>query len=173
MPAYADLPLRRRGRLCYGRYLNGTKVQIKHQRISFGAKGGARQNMQDVCLILGTTGVGKSRLAVSLAQALAKFPKLPTRSAEVINSDAMQVYKALPVLTAKVSEAERDGIPHRLMSFLDPIKDEYVVLDFVKDAKANVRRSNVSLALLFCVLCLRLRIRLGRLPTFTSSTSCL
>lgn len=57
----------------------------------------------------------------------------------------MQVYKALPLLTAKVSEAEKQGVPHRLMSFLDPLKDEYVVLDFVKDA-----RENVSLADALC-----------------------
>lgn len=93
---------------------------------------------REVVCILGTTGVGKSRLAVKLAQAAEQKLKR-SGGAEVINSDAMQVYKALPILTAKVTEPEMQGVPHRLMSFLDPLKDEYVVLDFVKDAKSSVR----------------------------------
>lgn len=88
---------------------------------------------KDVVVILGTTGVGKSNLAISLAHALGGATR-----AEIINTDAMQVYKALPILTAKVTEEEKKGIPHRIMSFLDPIADEYQVLDFKRDAMSQV-----------------------------------
>ena len=88
----------------------------------------ARMTKKDVIVILGTTGVGKSALAISLARTL---------KSECINTDAMQVYKALPVLTAKVTSEEMQGVRHRLLSFLDP-KEEYQVLDFKRDAIREV-----------------------------------
>ncbi|KAI8813320.1 tRNA isopentenyltransferase [Cladochytrium replicatum] len=77
-----------------------------------------------IVLVLGTTGVGKSKLAIRLAQAL---------NGEIINADAMQVYRGFDVVTNKVTLAERMGIPHHLMDFVDP-KGEYSVRQFLSDA---------------------------------------
>ena len=87
---------------------------------------------QDLIVILGTTGVGKSLLAINLARSLA------SKRAEIINTDSMQIYKALPVLTAKVTGEEMRGVPHRLMSYLEPMAHEYTVLDFKRDAEEEV-----------------------------------
>lgn len=124
--------------------------------------------MQELVCILGTTGVGKSRLAVRLGEYCAQhFGK----HAEVLNSDAMQVYKALPILTAKVSEPEMRGVPHRMMSFLDPLKDEYVVLDFVKDAKRNVGWRKLKHCCSFKKLLKMFKLNCRRLQTFIDRIS--
>ncbi|MEM7570627.1 MAG: tRNA (adenosine(37)-N6)-dimethylallyltransferase MiaA [Pseudomonadota bacterium] len=60
---------------------------------------------QPLVVIAGATATGKSALALELAQ------KAP---AVIINADSMQVYDALPILTAQPSEAERRLCPHRL-----------------------------------------------------------
>ena len=64
-----------------------------------------------IIVVVGTTGVGKTKLGVDLAHHF---------SGEVINADVMQMYKGLQVATAKVTEEERQGVPHHLMSFLEP-----------------------------------------------------
>lgn len=66
-------------------------------------------------VIMGATGTGKSRLAVDLA---ARFP------AEVINADKIQLYRGLDVTTNKITPAERRGVPHHLLGFLDPAAGE-------------------------------------------------
>ena len=56
--------------------------------------------------VVGATATGKSDLAVSLARAL---------GGEVINADSMQLYRGMDIGTAKLSMAERQGIPHHLL----------------------------------------------------------
>jgi tRNA dimethylallyltransferase len=60
-------------------------------------------------LIAGPTGSGKSRLALALARELE-----PLGGATIINSDSMQVYQDLRILTARPSEDEEKMAPHRL-----------------------------------------------------------
>ncbi|RUP49113.1 Trit1 protein [Jimgerdemannia flammicorona] len=74
--------------------------------------------------IVGTTGVGKSQLGVELSKAL---------NGEVINADSMQVYQELDIITNKITETEREGVPHHLMDFLLP-HQEYKVTEFEIDA---------------------------------------
>lgn len=62
-------------------------------------------------VVLGTTGVGKTRLGVELARRL---------NGEVVNADVMQMYRGLDIATAKVTAEETQGVPHHLMSFLEP-----------------------------------------------------
>src|SRR5215831_18236008 len=56
--------------------------------------------------VVGATATGKSDLAVTLARAL---------DGEVVNADSMQLYRGMDIGTAKLSIAERGGIPHRLL----------------------------------------------------------
>jgi tRNA A37 N6-isopentenylltransferase MiaA len=58
----------------------------------------------------GTTGVGKSQLSIELAQAL---------HGQVINADAMQMFRGADVLTNKVSTDEMQGVKHHLLGVLD------------------------------------------------------
>lgn len=87
--------------------------------------------LKPLIAICGTTGVGKSRLAVELALAL-------SRGGKVINADAMQVYQGLDILTNKIPVNEQYGIEHALMSFKRP-GEQYVVGDWVRDAVQEVR----------------------------------
>ncbi|ORY48173.1 tRNA isopentenyltransferase, partial [Rhizoclosmatium globosum] len=79
-----------------------------------------------VVAVVGTTGVGKSNLAIEIALAL---------DGEVVNADSMQVYKGLDVITNKVTLEERNLAVHHLLDFIDPIEeDDYSVLKFERDA---------------------------------------
>eukprot|EP01138_Halocafeteria_seosinensis_P015385 gb/GECG01015702.1/.p1 GENE.gb/GECG01015702.1/~~gb/GECG01015702.1/.p1 ORF type:complete len:631 (+),score=52.04 gb/GECG01015702.1/:1-1893(+) len=64
-----------------------------------------------VVFIVGTTGTGKSKLAIDLAQ---RF------NGEIINADVIQMYKGLKIASAKVTKEETQGVPHHLFSFLEP-----------------------------------------------------
>lgn len=60
--------------------------------------------------VVGATATGKSGLAVDLAREL---------DGEVINADSMQLYRGMDIGTAKLSQAERGGIPHHLLDIWD------------------------------------------------------
>ncbi|EXJ72458.1 uncharacterized protein A1O5_04962 [Cladophialophora psammophila CBS 110553] len=76
-------------------------------------------------MIIGATGTGKSKLAVELAT---RF------NGEVINCDAMQMYKGLPIITNKIPENERNGIPHHLLDFIGLKEKLWTVQHFVKES---------------------------------------
>jgi tRNA dimethylallyltransferase len=63
-----------------------------------------------VITVVGPTAAGKSALSVSLAQAL---------GGEVVNADSMQLYRGMDIGTAKLTVAERDGVPHHLLDIWD------------------------------------------------------
>ncbi|GAB2839838.1 tRNA (adenosine(37)-N6)-dimethylallyltransferase MiaA [Microbacterium insulae] len=65
--------------------------------------------------IVGATGTGKTALSLDLAHALGEHGI----AAEVVNADAMQLYRGMDVGTAKLPEAERRGIPHHLFDVLE------------------------------------------------------
>ena len=83
--------------------------------------------------VVGATGTGKSALSLDLAQALAARG-VP---AEVVNADAMQLYRGMDIGTAKLAPAERRGIPHHLLDVLDP-RDEASVARYQADARAVI-----------------------------------
>lgn len=85
--------------------------------------------------IVGATGTGKSDLALDLAEALAARG----RRAEVVNADAMQLYRGMDIGTAKLPESERRGIPHHLLDVLEPTEDASVAA-YQRDARATVER---------------------------------
>jgi tRNA dimethylallyltransferase len=63
-----------------------------------------------IVAVVGATASGKSELALDLAQAL---------GGEIVNADAMAVYRGMDIGTAKLSESERRGIPHHLLDVWD------------------------------------------------------
>lgn len=65
--------------------------------------------------IVGATGTGKSELALDLAEAL----RAGGNPAEVVNADAMQLYRGMDIGTAKLAVTERRGIPHHLFDVRD------------------------------------------------------
>ena len=60
--------------------------------------------------VVGPTAAGKSELGIALAQAL---------GGEVVNADPMQLYRGMDVGTAKLTPAERHGVPHHLLDVWD------------------------------------------------------
>jgi tRNA dimethylallyltransferase len=64
--------------------------------------------------IVGPTGTGKSDLALAVADALGG-----DIAVEVVNADAMQLYRGMDIGTAKLTLAERRGIPHHQLDVLD------------------------------------------------------
>jgi tRNA dimethylallyltransferase len=89
--------------------------------------------MTRLVAIVGATGTGKSALSLDLAEALASRG---TR-AEIVNADAMQLYRGMDVGTAKLPVGERRGIPHHLLDVLDP-REEASVADYQRDARAAI-----------------------------------
>ena len=81
--------------------------------------------MKTVIVIVGPTGVGKTKLSIELAK---KF------NGEIINADSTQVYKGLDIATAKVTDEEKEGIIHHLIDIKD-ITEDYTVYDYQKDAR--------------------------------------
>lgn len=73
-------------------------------------------------VIVGATGTGKSALALEVAEAL----RVQGGAAEIVNADAMQLYRGMDIGTAKVAQDERHGIPHHLLDVLDPSEDASV-----------------------------------------------
>lgn len=70
----------------------------------------ADRDRPPVVAVVGATATGKSALAIALAHAL---------DGEVVNGDALQFYRGMDVGTAKVTAAEREGVPHHLLDVLD------------------------------------------------------
>ena len=78
-----------------------------------------------IIVIAGPTGVGKTKLSVSLAKLL---------NGEIINADSTQVYKELDIGTAKIKEEEKEGIPHHLFDIKN-VEDMYTIYDYQKDCR--------------------------------------
>ena len=78
-----------------------------------------------IICVTGPTAVGKTALSIALAH---KYDAI------IINCDAMQVYKGLDIGTAKVTEEEKENVPHYLLDFV-PVDTNYTVFDYQKDAR--------------------------------------
>lgn len=91
--------------------------------------------MSRVIVITGPTAVGKTKLSIELAKKL---------NGEIINADAMQVYKGLNIGTAKVTEKEKENIPHHLFDIKE-VEEEYSIYNYQKDCRKvidNILRRN-------------------------------
>lgn len=72
--------------------------------------------------VVGATGTGKSELSLDLAEAFATRGE----AAEIVNADAMQLYRGMDIGTAKLPVHERRGIPHHLLDVLEVSEDAAV-----------------------------------------------
>lgn len=81
--------------------------------------------MKKVIVICGPTAVGKTKMSVELAKRL---------DGEIINADSTQVFKMMDIGTAKVTEEEKENIPHHLFDIKEPNED-YTVYDYQKDCR--------------------------------------
>jgi len=83
--------------------------------------------------VVGATGTGKTDLSLRLAEALIARG----RGAEIVNADAMQLYRGMDIGTAKLPAAERHGIPHHLFDVLE-VTDEAAVAWYQGRARAAI-----------------------------------
>jgi tRNA dimethylallyltransferase len=81
-----------------------------------------------VVAVVGPTAAGKSDLAVALSKHL---------DGEVVNADAMQVYRGMDIGTAKISPTERAGVPHHLLDILD-VTETATVAEFQQLARTAI-----------------------------------
>ena len=84
--------------------------------------------------VVGATGTGKTGLSLDLAEALAAHG----RPAEIVNADAMQLYRGMDIGTAKIPVDERRGIPHHLFDAL-AVTDDAAVAWYQDAARAAIR----------------------------------
>jgi tRNA dimethylallyltransferase len=82
--------------------------------------------------IVGPTGTGKSALALEVAARLGG-----EAGVEIVNADAMQLYRGMDIGTAKLSAAERRGIPHHQLDVLD-VTQTATVARYQEAAAADV-----------------------------------
>jgi tRNA dimethylallyltransferase len=86
-----------------------------------------------VVAIFGPTGVGKTGVAIHLAQLLREGGEDPV----AINCDALQVYEGLEVLTGAANAAEQEVLEHRLLSFV-PISSDFSIGDYMPLAHEEI-----------------------------------
>ena len=97
----------------------------------------SRTPTHPVVAVVGATATGKSDLALDLAERLAA----DGHHAEIVNADAMQLYRGMDIGTAKVPPADRRGIPHHLLDVLDVAEEASVAAyqRHAREATADVR----------------------------------
>ena len=84
--------------------------------------------MTKVVFILGPTGVGKTKMSISLAK---KF------DGEIVSADSVQVFKGLNIGSAKITKNEMQGVKHYAIDILEP-DEEFSVFDFVQYTKQKI-----------------------------------
>lgn len=85
--------------------------------------------MNKVIVITGPTAVGKTKLSIELAKRY---------NGEIINADAVQVYKGLDIGSAKVTEEEKEDIPHHLFDIKE-VNEEYTIYHYQKDCRKLIK----------------------------------
>ncbi|OGW16396.1 MAG: tRNA (adenosine(37)-N6)-dimethylallyltransferase MiaA, partial [Nitrospinae bacterium RIFCSPLOWO2_12_FULL_45_22] len=85
-----------------------------------------------IIFLVGPTSVGKTALAISLAQWL---------NTEIISADSRQIYRYLDIGTGKPSQAQLELVPHHLISIVYP-DEEFTVADYLKRCLTLVEEFN-------------------------------
>lgn len=79
----------------------------------------ASKPAKPLIVIIGPTASGKTAFSIGLAKELRKLGK----TAEVVNADSRQFYRGFDIGTAKILQAEMQGVPHHLIDVLNPNED--------------------------------------------------
>ncbi len=87
----------------------------------------------EVIALFGPTGVGKTDVAIALAQRLREVGESPV----AVSADALQVYTGLEILTGAAGPRERAGLEHRLLSFL-PVNATFSAGQYAELAHAEI-----------------------------------
>lgn len=85
--------------------------------------------MEDIIVIVGPTGVGKTKLSIELAKHL---------NAEIINGDSVAIYKYLDIGSAKPTVEERSIVPHHLVDICN-LEDNYSVYSYQQDVRGLIK----------------------------------
>src|SRR3954452_18951163 len=93
----------------------------------------------EVVALFGPTGVGKTDVAIALADLLRMRRERPI----AISADALQVYEGLETLTGAATELERTRLEHRLLSFVS-VDREYSVGEFMPRAHEEIDAALVA-----------------------------
>ena len=86
--------------------------------------------MKNIIVILGPTGVGKTKASVELAKKI---------DGEVINADSVQIYKKLNIGSSKTTKEEMDGIRHYLFDIKEP-NEFYTIYDYQQDVRSLISK---------------------------------
>lgn len=86
--------------------------------------------MKNIIVILGPTGVGKTKASVELAKKI---------DGEVINADSVQIYKKLNIGSSKTTKKEMDGIRHYLFDIKEP-NEFYTIYDYQQDVRSLISK---------------------------------
>lgn len=86
---------------------------------------------QRALIICGPTASGKSAYAMDLAK---------REHGAIINADAIQVYKEIPIITASPSVSDKEQIPHYLYNYIS-VFDEFSISRYLKDAKEAINNA--------------------------------
>lgn len=81
-------------------------------------------------ILTGPTAVGKTAASIGLAKAV---------DGEIISADSMQVYRGMDIGSAKITEKEMEGVPHHLVSVLEP-EEPFNVVRFQSMAKEAMKK---------------------------------
>ncbi|MWV60230.1 tRNA (adenosine(37)-N6)-dimethylallyltransferase MiaA [Rathayibacter sp. VKM Ac-2754] len=87
----------------------------------------------DLLVVVGATGTGKSELSLDLADAI----RGSGGAAEIVNADAMQLYRGMDIGTAKLAPADRRGVRHHLLDVLD-VTEEASVARYQQEARRAI-----------------------------------
>jgi tRNA dimethylallyltransferase len=88
-----------------------------------------KKEEKEIIVIVGPTGVGKTKLSVELAKIL---------DGEIINADSMQFYKDLNIGTAKITKEEKQGVPHHLFDICE-VDEDYNIYRYQKDCREKIK----------------------------------
>ena len=84
--------------------------------------------MKQVLVIVGPTGVGKTKLSIELAKSYGY---------EIISGDSMQIYKGMDIGTAKVTKEEMDGVVHHLIDVKE-VHENYSCADYQYEVRKKI-----------------------------------
>ena len=84
--------------------------------------------MKDIIVIVGPTGIGKTKLSIILAKIY---------DAEIINGDSVSIYKKLDIGSAKPTVEEMDGVVHHLIDIKN-LDEDYSIYDYQKDVREKI-----------------------------------